>query len=68
MIEQGPRATGKDSVMLPISHVGLDKGAIHIDTQELSNTEHHKCPNEICLPPFNDILFRDLSKCDAFIF
>lgn len=44
MIEQGPRATGKDSVMLPSSHVGLDKGAIHIDTKELSNTEHHKYP------------------------
>lgn len=68
MIEQGPRAAGKDSVRLPSSHVGLGKGAIHMGTQELSNTEHHKCPYEICLPLFNDILCRDLSKCDEFIF
>lgn len=68
LIEQGPRATGKDSIMLPISHMGLGKGAIHMDTQELSNAKHHRCPYEICLAPFNYILCRDLSKRDEFIF
>lgn len=53
--------------MLPISHMGLGKGAIHMDTQELSNAKHHRCPYEICLAPFNYILCRDLSKRDEFI-
>ena len=35
--EQGPRETGKEAIMLPISHLGLGKGAIH-----------HRCLYEIC--------------------
>lgn len=27
--EQGPRETGKEAIILPISHLGLGKGAIH---------------------------------------
>lgn len=43
MIEQGPRETGKDAFMCHISRVGLGKGAIQMDTQELTDTEHHRC-------------------------
>lgn len=35
MLEQGPRETGKDAIMLPVSHIGLGKEATQMGTQEL---------------------------------
>lgn len=35
MLEHGPRETGKDAIMLPVSHMGSGKGATQMGTQEL---------------------------------
>ena len=44
MIEQRLRELAKHALMCPISCMGLGKGAIQTDTQQLTDTKHHRCP------------------------
>lgn len=44
MIEQDLRKTAKHALMCHISCMELGKGAIHMDTQQLTDTKHHRCP------------------------